>query len=60
MDKKYIYFVSYSYQKGFGSSEIFRDKKITSYKDVKEVSEVICEANNIKDVIIINYIQLEN
>lgn len=60
MNKKYIYFVSYFHQNGFGSVEIFRDEKIVSYKDIKEITKVIAESNNIKDVIVINYIQLEN
>ena len=58
--KKYVYFVSYSHPSGFGQIEIFRDKKISNYKDILEVREVIKKSNGFENIIIINYIELEN
>lgn len=65
MKKKYEYLVAYNFNmEGYlthctGSVQIFRDKKIKSYKDLTDISEVI--ANSIKgasNVSIYNFIYL--
>lgn len=60
---KYRYFVSYSYNNGFGNMEIIRDVKIRNMQDIQLVTQVM-ESDlfhkNIFGVVIINFILLED
>lgn len=55
---KYVYFVSYAYEKGFGMIEISVDKEIRTYDDVVAMLGAIKEKNGL-DVTIINWKRLE-
>ena len=53
------YFVSYAYNKGFGNLEIVINYKIQTFKDIKSITEKIEEDGNLKDVLILNFIELK-
>lgn len=53
------YFVSYVYNKGFGNSETVTNYKIQTFKDIKSITEKIEEDGNLKDVLILNFIELK-
>lgn len=53
------YFVSYAYNKGFGNLEIVINYKIQTFKDIKSITEKIEENGNLKDVLILNFIELK-
>ena len=53
------YFVSYVYNKGFGNSETVTNYKIQTFKDIKSITEKIEEDENLKDVLILNFIELK-
>lgn len=53
------YFVSYAYNKGFGNLEIVTNYKIQTFKDIKSITEKIEEDGNLKDVLILNFIELK-
>lgn len=52
-------FVSYVYNKGFGNSETVTNYKIQTFKDIKSITEKIEEDGNLKDVLILNFIELK-
>jgi hypothetical protein len=52
---KYVYFVSYTFDNiSFGNVETFRNKKITTIKDLADLSKVIIENINLDGKIKIN------
>lgn len=61
----YKYFVSYffntsgSWGFGVGNAEITRKNKITTYEEIREISNELETQEEIKQVSIINYILLE-
>ena len=61
--QKYHYFIAYlhqvnSLQQGYGNCDVYRNKPITSYDDIKEIQERIREKNGVEQVIIVNYQRL--
>lgn len=49
----YVYFVSYSHVRGFGSSVIDMDFKILSWDDMEFVKKTIYDYNHIEQIIIL-------
>ena len=62
MNKKYTYFVYYTYTKdgfnGDGSMLAIRQKKIDSADDLKDISREIIEENKMKTIVVSNFILL--
>ncbi len=55
-----IYFISYSFVRGFGCLEVSMNRKIESIDDLNEIKDGIEKDNErLKDVIIINFIELK-
>lgn len=60
MEKEKVYFVSYSHSKGNGCCEIYMEKKIESYNDIKEIIERIEESKeDVCDVIVMYFKELK-
>ena len=53
-----IYFVSYSYKKGFGNCEVEIKPKIRDFSDLNEIRDKL-EKEGASNVVIINFIKLE-
>lgn len=62
--KDYVYHVAYQWSNdrlsGFGSITIYRNKKIKTNDDVKNIKEYIEKENPVGNVVIINWIRLKN
>lgn len=54
----YTYFISYSHNKGNGCMELFRNKKIKTFDDIKSINKFIEDTYKLKQVIVNNYILL--
>lgn len=55
--KKYKYFVAWAYNNGQGCSEFIRDEKIQCIEDIKCMAKDIEKVNDIKGVVILNFIE---
>ena len=52
----YYYFVSYSYEDGFGCSEVSRNTPITTLEDIKEIIKKLQKSDSkLSSVVILNY-----
>ena len=52
--KKFVYFVSYSHQNGFGNCWVKTNNPITTFEDIRDIENMI-KGRNIKEVIILNF-----
>lgn len=55
MSKVYCYFVSFSHDKGFGNGEIFLERPMDTYKEIRDVEKRIEIQNRLNGCVIINY-----
>ena len=51
----YHYFVSYSYQYGFGHCDVARDTPITSIEDINEMVKDLQIQFNLSNIVILNF-----
>ncbi len=62
-EHQYTYYVTYSIKTmngmGVGGLELFRNEKIVSYKDVKEVQSFIAEQNLGSSIVILDWKKLK-
>jgi len=54
----YKYYISYQFNKGFGCQEVIMDTPITEFKQVKEIAEMISDARECGEVVILFYTRL--
>lgn len=64
MDNEKIYFVSYNFTDekknfGFGNVDVTVTNGIQTMDDVRDVQNYLCNKNNFKSLVILNYIELE-
>jgi hypothetical protein len=52
---KYIYFVSYAHERGFGNCDIINDKTIDSWEDIQRIKEQLETECNISKPVIISF-----
>lgn len=53
--EKFEYFVSYSFERGFGNCQIISSKLITTYEDIKSIEQKINCRQNITGAIVLYY-----
>ncbi len=56
--KEYTYFISYSYQGGFGNASFIRKEEIETFEDLNSIKDDIEKNNNLNGVIILNFQKL--
>lgn len=59
MSKKYEYFISYSYDRGFGSASVTLEQKIDNFELLTKIAKMITKDSNFKsEVVILNFMLL--
>jgi hypothetical protein len=53
--RKYIYFVSYAHELGFGRDEIHSDKKIVTDEQIKQIEDKVREKRNLISAVILYF-----
>ena len=52
---RYVYFISYAHESGFGNSEVRLFGKPKALRDLNEIRDFITEEMKVKEVVILNY-----
>jgi hypothetical protein len=56
---KYIYFVSYAHDRGFGNTELTTNHKISTMEEIKNVKKLVEDKGEVKGIAILNFILLK-
>lgn len=58
MENRYIYFISYSHNSGFGNCEVHCNKKIAAWSEINELSKQMVSERGVAKNPIILYFKL--
>ena len=58
MKHKYYYFISFSHEHGFGNSRCKLDFKLNSQESITKIQKLLCEWNDVKGIVVLNFIEL--